>query len=58
MLCLKVKDFQEGIFEVYDSITKSKRKICQLILVRTKTGIEFTTFLSEEAIESIEKYLD
>jgi integrase len=57
MLNLKVGDFQDGIMEVYDEVTRTNRMICQLNLKRQKTSIEFTTFLSEEAVEAVNKYL-
>lgn len=58
LIKLKVKDFQEGLIEVYDKEYRTTKKICRLKLVRQKTRKEFTTFLSEEAVKSIEKYLE
>lgn len=54
---LKIKDFQKGIVEAYDIENRMIRRICKLKLVRQKTNKEFTTFLSEEAVNAIERYL-
>lgn len=57
LLKLKLKDFNEGLIEVLDKKTKCKKRICQLKLVRIKTYKEFTTFISEESVNAIERYL-
>jgi hypothetical protein len=49
---LKIKDFQKGLINVGNG------KICRLNLKRTKKGVEFTTFMSMEAVEAIEQYLE
>lgn len=53
---LKVNDFFNGLTEVYDE-NDEKRRICKLSLKKIKTGVNFTTFLNEEAVNAIEKYL-
>lgn len=58
LINLKVKDFQEGLKEVYDKKSRKTKKICRLHLTREKTKKEFITFLSEEAVEAVEKYLE
>ncbi len=58
MLNLKLQDFQDGLCKVYDDITDSYRRICCLNLERKKTGVEFTTFFSEETVKAIETYLE
>ena len=55
---LKLKDFQEGVTDTYDKENRIIRRICKLRLIRQKTGNKFTTFLSEEAVKAIEKYLE
>ena len=57
LLNLTLKDFYDGIIEVFDNKTKCIKRICQLKLVRQKTDKEYTTFFSEEAVSIIEKYL-
>jgi integrase len=49
---LKIKDFKEGLIELNDI------KICRLTLERNKTNVKFTTFLSDESITAIDKYLE
>ena len=49
---LKIKDFQKGLIKLENG------KICRLNLKRKKTGVEFTTFMSMEAVEAIERYLE
>lgn len=51
VLGLTVGDFRKGIREF------GKHRICMLSLRRKKTDKEFTTFLSPEAVDAIEKYL-
>lgn len=55
---MKVKDFKKGVIEVYDKKARKNRKICMIKRKRVKTGEKFTTFLSEEAVEAIDKYLE
>jgi integrase len=49
---LKIKNFQEGLKDVGEG-----KQICQFHLRRQKTDKEFYTFISFEAVESIEEYL-
>jgi integrase len=49
---LKIKDFYNGLIEIADG-----KEICKLHLNREKTGKEFTTFLSYEAVEAIKNYI-
>lgn len=53
---LTVHDFFDGLTEVYIE-DDEKRRICKLSLKRIKTGVKFTTFLNEEAVNAIERYL-
>ena len=55
---LKIIDFKNGIKNAYDERTKSLRTLCSLSLDRKKTQRQFTTFLSEEAVKVINKYLE
>ncbi|MBI5680516.1 MAG: site-specific integrase [Methanobacterium sp.] len=57
ILKLKVKDIKTGIIEVHDKNAGKNRRICKLHLSRKKTNKEFITFISEEALGAIEKYL-
>lgn len=57
VLGLTVKDFYNGLIEIYDEKVDEKIRICKLSLERIKTGVKFTTFLNEEAVDAIEKYL-
>lgn len=50
---LKIKDFYNGLI----TITEDGKEICKLHLNREKTGKEFTTFLSYEAVDSIKNYI-
>lgn len=56
-LNLKIKDFQDGLTDAYDKKSRKTRRICKLHLKREKTKKEFITFLSEESVTYIEKYL-
>lgn len=56
-LNLKVKDFQNGLTEIYDNKSRKTRRICKLHVTREKTRKEFITFLSEEAVKYVENYL-
>lgn len=57
-LNLKVKDFKNGLITVYDTRTRRDAEICILSLTRGKTKNKFTTFLSEETVKAIKKYLE
>ena len=57
LINLKIKEFEEGIKEIYDD-NGYLRRVCMLHLIRQKTDKEFTTFFSEEAVIAIEKYLE
>jgi len=52
VVTLRIKDFKEGIRNVDNT------RICRLTLARNKTIVKFTTFLSDEAITAVEKYLE
>lgn len=52
VVTLRIKDFTDGIHNVEDT------RLCRLTLSRNKTDVQFTTFLSDEAITAIEKYLE
>lgn len=50
---LRIYDFYDGLIEISPG-----KQICKLHLNREKTGREFTTFLSYEAVETIKNYIE
>ncbi len=50
---LKIQDFYDGLIK----ITDDGLEICRLHLNREKTGKEFTTFFSYEAVDAVKNYI-
>lgn len=51
---LKIKQFHDGLIP----ITDDGKEFCMLHLEREKTGHEFLTFLSYEAVEAVKNYIN
>ena len=51
---LKIQDFYDGLIP----ITEDGKEICEIHRERAKTGTEFITFLSYEAVDAIKNYIE